>query len=255
MTRISLVPRRSPVSAGQRAAAGSHRAPDGPGKSVLEPAQATTLPGADRGGSPVPPWIWVKDAVSSGGSGAFVPAARPRGHDLPGERARAGDHDKVPAGRADREGIVVMLLENAQDVGDLLAAIGAGPTPADHDPLADIGRCEPDLEPVAHACHLFPGSAPRAVTGLATIPLPVETSPVSQGSGPVLAAALAVPYQAQREADRHIARGGPHDPPTMARPIKRASTRSQCLDCPSSSPGGAPAARLPPAQAGRSVAG
>jgi hypothetical protein len=41
--RISLVPRCSPLSAGQRAAAGSHRAPAGPGKSVLEPAQATTL--------------------------------------------------------------------------------------------------------------------------------------------------------------------------------------------------------------------
>jgi hypothetical protein len=47
-----------------------------------------------------------------------------------------------------------MLLEDAQDVGDLLAAIGAGAAPADHDPLADIGRCQPDLKPVAHACHL-----------------------------------------------------------------------------------------------------
>jgi hypothetical protein len=41
--RISLVPRCSPMSAGQRAPAGSHRAPAGPGKPVLEPAQATTL--------------------------------------------------------------------------------------------------------------------------------------------------------------------------------------------------------------------
>src|SRR5882724_13201034 len=88
--------------------------------------------------------------------GAFVAAARAGGHDLPGERARAGDHDKLPAGRADREGIGVMLLKDPQDVGDLLAAIGAGAAPADHDPLAGIGRCEPDLKPVAHTCHLPP---------------------------------------------------------------------------------------------------
>jgi hypothetical protein len=80
-----------------------------------------------------------------------------------------------------------MLLEDAQDVGDLLAAIGGGAAPADHDPLADIGRCEPDLKPVAHACHLFPGSASRAVTGLVTTPLPTGASPVSLASGPVLA--------------------------------------------------------------------
>jgi len=43
-----------------------------------------------------------------------------------------------------------MLLEDAQDVSHLLAAIGAGAAPADHDPLADISRSEPDLEPVAH---------------------------------------------------------------------------------------------------------
>jgi hypothetical protein len=34
----------------------------------------------------------------------------------------------LPAGGADRKGIRIMLLENAQDVGDLLAAIRAGPT-------------------------------------------------------------------------------------------------------------------------------
>jgi hypothetical protein len=50
-----------------------------------------------------------------------------------------------------------MLLQDAQDVGDLLATIEAGAAPADHHTLADVGRCEPDLEPVAHACHLFPG--------------------------------------------------------------------------------------------------
>ena len=52
---------------------------------------------------------------------------RPRGrHDLPGERAGAGDHDKLPAGGSDGEGTGIMLLENAQDVANLLAAIGAG---------------------------------------------------------------------------------------------------------------------------------
>jgi hypothetical protein len=73
---------------------------------------------------------------------------RPRGrHDLPGERARAGDHDKLPAGGADCEGIGIMLLENAQDVGDLRAAIRAGLTPADNDPLTDIGRNNQDSSP------------------------------------------------------------------------------------------------------------
>jgi hypothetical protein len=66
----------------------------------------------------------------------------------------------------------IMLLENAKDIGDLLAAIRARPSPADNDPLTDIGRCEPDREPVAYAGHLFQGSAPRAAIGLATTPLP-----------------------------------------------------------------------------------
>jgi hypothetical protein len=57
-----------------------------------------------------------------------------------------------------------MLLQDAQDVGDLLTAIGAGAAPADHDPLADIGRREPDLEPVAHASHLFPRIAVSRLT-------------------------------------------------------------------------------------------
>ena len=33
-----------------------------------------------------------------------------------------------------------MLLENAHDVGDLLAIIWAGSAPADNDPLTDVGR-------------------------------------------------------------------------------------------------------------------
>jgi hypothetical protein len=80
-----------------------------------------------------------------------------------------------------------MLLEDAQDVGDLFTAIEAGAAPADHDPLADIGRCEPDLEPVAHACHLFPGSASRAVSSLFTTPPPTGRRRVSPGSGRLLA--------------------------------------------------------------------
>jgi hypothetical protein len=102
-----------------------------------------------------------------------VPSARRRRrHDLSGECALGGDHDKLPVGGADREGMGVMLLENAQDVGDLLAVIWAGPAPADHDPLTDIGRCEPDLEPVAHAGHLFRVAVPCAAVGLAMAPSP-----------------------------------------------------------------------------------
>lgn len=48
-----------------------------------------------------------------------------------------------------------MLRKNAQDVSDLFAVACAGPAPADHDPLADVGGREPDFEPVAHAAHLF----------------------------------------------------------------------------------------------------
>jgi hypothetical protein len=55
------------------------------------------------------------------------------------------DDDKLPAAGPDSEGTGVTVFENAQDVGDLFAAIGAGPAPADHNPLPDIGGCEPDL--------------------------------------------------------------------------------------------------------------
>jgi hypothetical protein len=80
-----------------------------------------------------------------------------------------------------------MLLEDAQDVRDLLAAIGAGAAPADHDPLADVGRCEPDLKPVVHACHMTPSSASRAVSRLVATPLPTGAPPASPDSGLVLA--------------------------------------------------------------------
>lgn len=80
-----------------------------------------------------------------------------------------------------------MLFEYAQDVGDLLTAIRAGAAPADYDPLADIGRGEPDLEPVAHASHLFPRIAVSRGYCPVTAPLPPGASPVPPGSGPVLA--------------------------------------------------------------------
>lgn len=72
-------------------------------------------------------------------------------HHFAGQCAPSGDHDQSPVTGADREGMAVMLLENAQHVGDLLAIIWAGPAPADNDPLADVGRGEPDLKTVAHA--------------------------------------------------------------------------------------------------------
>ncbi len=75
------------------------------------------------------------------------------------------------AGAADCEGLVVCLLKDAQDVGHLRAAFGAGP-PADHDPLADVGGCEPDLEPVAHAGHQSRGGPPCALVCRAMAPLP-----------------------------------------------------------------------------------
>jgi hypothetical protein len=95
-------------------------------------------------------------AASSWRLGAGTPSARRRWRDdLPGERPCVGDHDQLPIGGADGEGSRVMLLENAQDVGDLFAVACAGPAPADHDPLADIGGREPDFEPVAHVGQPF----------------------------------------------------------------------------------------------------
>src|SRR5690242_10570188 len=68
--------------------------------------------------------------ASSGGLWMLAWAARRRcwWYDLAGERAGAGDHDQLPvAGAADGEGLVVCLLKDAQDVGHLRAAFGAGP--------------------------------------------------------------------------------------------------------------------------------
>jgi hypothetical protein len=82
-----------------------------------------------------------------------VPTARWSGlrHDLSGESAFAGDDDEVPVSGADGEELWVVLLEDAEHVRDLLAGIWAGPAPADHNPLANIGRREPDLKPITHA--------------------------------------------------------------------------------------------------------
>ena len=89
---------------------------------------------------------------------------RRRWYYFPGEGAPGGDNTQLPVRGADREGPGVGLLKNAQDVGDLLAVTWSGPVPADHDPLADIAGCEPDLHPVAHDGHLFRGWAVRAGT-------------------------------------------------------------------------------------------
>jgi hypothetical protein len=66
-------------------------------------------------------------------------------HDLPGEGEPGRDNDQLPLSGAHREGASVGFLKDAQHIGDGLAATWFGPAPADHDPLADIGGCEPDL--------------------------------------------------------------------------------------------------------------
>jgi hypothetical protein len=80
---------------------------------------------------------------------------------FPGEGAPGRDHDEFPVPGADREGPGVRLLEKAQHVGRLLA-VSRSWAPADHDPLADIGAGQPDLQPVPHAGHLLAGQAARA---------------------------------------------------------------------------------------------
>ena len=89
----------------------------------------------------------------------WVPAWRRRWwYDFPGERTLAGDHHELPvAAAADLEALVVGVFENAQHIGHQLAAIQLCWAPADGDPLADIGGCDPDLEPVTHAGHLLAG--------------------------------------------------------------------------------------------------
>src|SRR4029078_12916435 len=89
------------------------------------------------------------------GAGAPPVLRRWRRH-LPGKSAGGRDHDQAPVRGAYREGSRVVRLENAQDVGDLFAVTRAGPAPADHDPLADIGGGEEVLEQVTHSGHTLP---------------------------------------------------------------------------------------------------
>jgi len=127
------------------------------GQCYEDPCIGEDLP---RGGGT--PFVVCATAAESGRSGAGAPPVLRRWrHHLPGKSAGGRDHDQRPVRGADREGSRVIFLENAQDVGDLFAVTRAGPAPADHDPLADIGGCEADLEPVAHAGHPFPGRAAR----------------------------------------------------------------------------------------------
>src|SRR6266699_3079714 len=105
------------------------------------------------GGSAAAP---VREAWGWGGAGgrAVVAPLSRRG------RARRGSRRvSRPWSGPRRTG--VRLLENAQHVGRLLA-VSRARAPADHDPLADIGAGQPDLQPVPHAGHLLAGQAARA---------------------------------------------------------------------------------------------
>jgi hypothetical protein len=68
-----------------------------------------------------------------------------RRHDLACEGASGGHDDPPSVGGADYKTAGVSLLKDAQHVGNLLAGTWSGPPPADYNPLADIGGCEPDL--------------------------------------------------------------------------------------------------------------
>src|SRR6266849_8752854 len=100
---------------------------------------------------------WGRRRSGRPGAG-MASAGGPCWHHFPGDGAPGGDHDEFPVPRADREGPGVSLLENAQHVGHLLA-VSRSWAPADHDPLADIGAGQPDLQPVPHTCHLLGGPA------------------------------------------------------------------------------------------------
>src|ERR1039458_3875887 len=79
-------------------------------------------------------------AAPSARLGASTPLAQRRGwHHLPRKRAHRGNHNQPAIRGADGERGAIILLENAQDVGDLFAVTWTGPSPADHDPLAHIG--------------------------------------------------------------------------------------------------------------------
>ena len=196
------------------------------------PPASPATPRPARGGTP---FVVCATAAESERSGAGAPPVLRRWrHHLPGKSAGGRDHDQRPVRGTDREGSRVMLLENAQDVGDLFAVTRAGPAPADHDPLADIGGCEADLEPVAHAGHLFPGWAARRrvpgpgpgariVAGLGAaagsggrsaastsfaarafiVTPPPHSQPPGQGSGPAACIGHRRPQPAARQCGRH----------------------------------------------------
>ena len=107
-------------------------------------------------------------------------ARRCRWYDLAGERALAGDHDQLPVTGADREGLGVIVFENAQHVGHLLAVIWAGP-PADHDPLADVGGGEPDMAAGAARGTRLAFPVDRAAALVASM---VEGAPATTAASP-----------------------------------------------------------------------
>ena len=127
------------------------------GQCYEDPCIGEDLP---RGAAPRS--LCARPPRSQGGAG---PARRrfcgAGGTTFPARARAAGITTSAPSEVRTAKEARVILLENAQDVGDLFAVTRAGPAPADHDPLADIGGCEADLEPVAHAGHLFPGRAAR----------------------------------------------------------------------------------------------
>jgi hypothetical protein len=147
--RIACAGRRAGTSP---ASTDVHRFPRYPGR---------RRPGCSSGHCPNRAWEAQRSTTWLLSPTGAAPVLRRWRHHLPGKSAGGRDHDQRPVTGADREGSRVIVLENAQDVGDLFAVTRAGPAPADHDPLADIGGCEADLEAVAHAGHLFPGRAAR----------------------------------------------------------------------------------------------
>ena len=68
-----------------------------------------------------------------------------RWHDFPGEGEPGRDNDQLPVRGAHSERASVGFLKDAKHIGGGHAATWRRPAPADHDPLADIGGCEPDL--------------------------------------------------------------------------------------------------------------
>src|SRR5690242_2670613 len=84
--------------------------------------------------------------------GVSLSPRRSRWYDLRGECALTGDHDELSvAAAADFEDLPVCFLQSAQNIGHESGAVQLWRPPADGDPFADVGGCDQDLEPVAHA--------------------------------------------------------------------------------------------------------